>query len=81
MEKSKFGKQRSGKYANMKIGDLVRILPDSAHFGLCAPLVPKTPGIVLEFMEDGTGYELALVYLNDGKWWIYKSQLVIVNDV
>lgn len=77
----KFGKQHFGEWKSMKVGDLVQIRPDSKHFGLSSPQVPETPGIIVDFMTDNSGYELALVYFQGARWWMYKTQLDIVNDV
>lgn len=63
----------------MRPGDLVQLKDSSKTFGLSGDQTPESPGIVIDIIEDDTGYEHALVLFTEGRWWIYTSQLEVLK--
>lgn len=64
----------------IKIGDLVK-LKEKTRVQSGDPInIPGTPGIVVDIVEDDSGYMHAQVLLNEEKWWFFTNLLEIVND-
>ena len=66
---------------DIKIGDLVKLKEKSRiHSG--DPInIPGSPGIVVDMVEDDSGFFHAQVLLNEEKWWFFTNLLEVVNDV
>jgi hypothetical protein len=64
---------------DIKIGDLVKLKEKSRiHSG--DPInMPGGVGIVVDIVEDYSGYMHAQVLLNEEKWWFFTNLLEIVN--
>ena len=65
---------------DIKLGDLVK-LKEKTRVQSGDPInIPGTPGIVVDIVEDDSGYMHAQVLLNEEKWWFFTNLLEIVND-
>jgi len=65
----------------IKIGDLVKLKEKTRVQSGDPIIIPGTPGIVVDMVEDDVGYMHAQVLLNEEKWWFFTNLLEIVNDV
>jgi hypothetical protein len=66
---------------DIKIGDLVQ-LKEKSRVNLGDPInMPGATGIVVDIVEDDSGFFHAEVLLNEEKWWFFTNLLEVVNDV
>jgi hypothetical protein len=66
---------------DIKIGDLVKLKEKTRVYSGDPINIPGAPGIVVDIVEDDSGYMHAQVLLNEEKWWFFTNLLEVVNDV
>ena len=66
---------------DIKIGDLVKLKEKTRVQSGDPIIIPGTPGIVVDMVEDDVGYMHAYVLFQEQKWWIFSNLLEVVDDV